>query len=173
MGWPGHKPERARRWPDSGRRGLGAHAAAWRLLACTGIAGMALLTGSAAEATFGTGPSAPAMTLATPTLAPPTGLSGSCPALSNAVVLTWTASASSFATGYSVLRSTTNGSGYSKVGTVSGASTVTYRDPLSGLLNSTTYYYVLQTTASFTNPWSSVNSAQASVAVTIALGLCA
>ncbi|WP_123042053.1 DUF4832 domain-containing protein [Cohnella candidum] len=81
----------------------------------------------------------------------PTGLTATA---GNAqVALTWTAS--SGATSYRVLRSTTSGSGYSLIaGNVSGT---TYTD--AGVTNGTTYYYVVQAVNS---AGSSGNSAQAS-----------
>jgi Glycoside hydrolase family 44/Fibronectin type III domain len=57
------------------------------------------------------------------------------------VALTWTASTS--ATSYNVMRSTTNGSGYTKI---SSPTTTSYTD--TGLTNGTTYYYVVTATNS-------------------------
>jgi bacillopeptidase F len=54
------------------------------------------------------------------------------------VTLTWTASTSTVS-GYNIYRSTTNGSGYSKINT-SLVSGVSYTD--STVQSSTTYYYV-------------------------------
>lgn len=110
---------------------------------------------------FNAGPNA-AMSISTATLVAPTGLSatGGCQALiiGPKMTLNWTATASSFATGYTVWRSTTHGSGYSQIATLSGRATVTYVDTtVSGL--STTYFYVLQ--AAFSN-WTSANSVEAS-----------
>ena len=69
-------------------------------------------------------------------LAPPTNLSAV--GGNKQAVLTWTGS--SGATGYSVLRSTTNGGPYTSVGPT--VTTTTYTD--TGLTNGTTYYYVVQ-----------------------------
>jgi hypothetical protein len=106
---------------------------------------LARLTASAsATATFSTG-----------TLAPPTSLSATGGA---SVDLGWTASTSSTATGYAVLRSATSGSGYSQVGTVTPVSAIVGLDtPGPG-----TWFYVLQT---YRGGWTSGNSNQASAVV--------
>ncbi|HLI56047.1 MAG TPA: hypothetical protein VKY26_03335 [Actinomycetota bacterium] len=121
---------------------------------------------SPAAATFQPPAVTAAATMSSATLAAPTGLSGSCPALSSSVVLTWTATTSTFASGYAVFRSTTSGSGYGQIGTVSGRTTTTYTDTgPGGILSLGTYYYVVQ--AKFAN-WTSPNSTQASVTVLLA-----
>jgi Fibronectin type III domain len=56
-----------------------------------------------------------------------------------AVDLTWTASPSSFATGYEVLRASTSSGPFVAVATVTGSSTVSYTD--TGLAALTTYHY--------------------------------
>jgi hypothetical protein len=76
------------------------------------------------------------------------------------VLLNWTASTSTV-TGYNVYRSTTSGSGYSKVNSVP-VSGLTYTDS-STLLSGTTYYYV--TTAVDSNGDESTYSNQASAAI--------
>ncbi len=55
-------------------------------------------------------------------------------------VLNWTATASSGITGYNVYRSTTSGSGYTKIGSTN-SSTVTYTD--TTVQGSATYYFVV------------------------------
>jgi hypothetical protein len=101
-------------------------------------------------------------TIASSTLAAPTGLGaarGSCVVLtSSSVVLAWTPSASTFADGYEILRSTTSGSGYASIATVAGGATSTYTDTTVGFL--TTYFYVVQAKKL---AWRSANSNQASV----------
>jgi hypothetical protein len=67
--------------------------------------------------------------------APPTGLMAT--AGDAQVILSWTGSAG--ATSYTVKRSTTNGSGYTNVAT--GVTATTHTD--LGLVNGTTYYYVV------------------------------
>ena len=93
------------------------------------------------------------LTLSTDTLAPPTGLTATGPVTA---ALSWTASSDAYAAGYQVLRSTTSGSGYAVVGTVTpGGATGTTDAPGSG-----TFYYVLR---SYFQNWVSLDSNQASV----------
>jgi hypothetical protein len=103
-----------------------------------------------------------AMSVSTATLAAPTGLNairGICvPAVNSQANLSWTATASTFADGYEIARSTTSGGPYSTVGNVNGLGTVTHID--TGLAFSTTYYYVVRAKKYV---WRSVNSAQSSV----------
>jgi len=72
--------------------------------------------------------------------AAPTGLTAT--AGSTQVALSWTAS--SGATSYNILRSTTSGSGYTSV--VSGVTATSYTN--TGLVNGTAYYYVVTATNS-------------------------
>jgi hypothetical protein len=103
-----------------------------------------------------------AATYATGTLAAPTGAAaarGTCTILSSStVVVTWVQTTSTFADGYEILRSTTNGSGYASLETVAGRTTTTFTDTTVGF--STTYYYVIR---SKRNNWRSPDSNQASV----------
>lgn len=94
-----------------------------------------------------------AVTVGSPTIpAAPTGLTA---AAGNAqAALSW--SASSGAASYTVLRSTTNGSGYAQV--ADGIAGTSYTD--TGLVNGTTYYYVVKAVNS---AGASGNSNQASV----------
>lgn len=82
-------------------------------------------------------------------LAGPSGLgaSGACSILviGPAVELTWTATPSSFASGYDVLRSTSPTGPFVTVATVAGATTVTFTD--TGLPALTTYHYRLRSRA--------------------------
>ena len=95
-------------------------------------------------------------------LAPPTGLSAAvgCVAiiLLPRVTLTWTASPSTFAAGYDILRSTVSGGPYSQVGTASGGATTTFADTASLGFN-ITYFYVIR--ARITN-WVSATTTQVS-----------
>jgi hypothetical protein len=92
----------------------------------------------------------------TATLQPPTALAGTG---GTSVSLSWTASTSAGATGYRVLSSTTSGSGYAQVGSVTPVSaTSTTDNPAAG-----TWYYVLRT---YYAGWTSANSNEASVVVT-------
>jgi hypothetical protein len=80
---------------------------------------------------------------ATPTLGAPAAPTGLAATAGNAqVALTWTAS--SYATGYNVKRSTNSGGPFTSIGTTTSP-TVTYSDS-SGLNNGTTYYYVVSAT---------------------------
>ena len=95
-------------------------------------------------------------TFRTATLQPPTALAGTG---GTGVSLSWTASSSSGATGYRVLSSTTSGSGYSQVASVTPVgATSTTDNPAAG-----TWYYVLRT---YFASWTSANSNEASVVVT-------
>lgn len=98
-------------------------------------------------------------TFTTATLQPPTGLGASagCNLVNPKVTLTWTATTSTYADGYDVYRSTTNGGPYSSIAHVTGRATTTYTDTSVNL--NKTYYYVLKSTAF---SWTSANSGQAS-----------
>jgi hypothetical protein len=92
----------------------------------------------------------------TATLQPPTALAGTGGTTAG---LTWTASTSSWATGYRVLRSATSGSGYTQLSSVTPVTATSTTDsPAAG-----TWYYVLRT---YFASWTSANSNQVSVVVT-------
>jgi hypothetical protein len=97
----------------------------------------------------------------TATLQPPTGTTavrGDClPVLSIEVEASWTATASAFADGYQVFRSSTSGGPYTLIGTVAGRTTTSFTDTDVTFL--TTYHYVVKATR---NLWRSPNSVQAS-----------
>lgn len=78
-------------------------------------------------------------TVSAGTLEPPTGTAACVQLLPTRVRVTWTATPSSFADGYEVLRSTTDGGPYASVGTVGGQATTTFTDTTATSL--TTYYY--------------------------------
>src|SRR6478752_1319772 len=100
-----------------------------------------------------TGQDTSTLSVSTDTLAPPTSLAASGP---TTAALTWTASNDAYAAGYQVMRSTTSGSGYALVGTVTpGSASSTTDSPGSGV-----FYYVLR---SYFQNWLSVNSNEASV----------
>lgn len=89
-------------------------------------------------------------------LAPPTDLTaavGACSTLSgDGIVLSWTATPSSWAGGYEIARSLTVGGPYTVIAAVSGVTTTSYDDgPLSF---STTYYYAVRSTR---NVWRSTD----------------
>jgi hypothetical protein len=101
---------------------------------------------------------AAASTFSTETLDPPTSVNATA-ILFLTVSLTWVATVDVRATGYQVLRSTTSGSGYSVVATVTPRSATAYTDlPLVP----GTYYYVVR---SYFGSWTSANSNEASVVV--------
>ncbi|MFZ5874913.1 MAG: hypothetical protein ACOYXU_00760, partial [Nitrospirota bacterium] len=76
-----------------------------------------------------------------------------------ALALTWTPSASTDVTQQRVYRSTTTGGPYTLVTTIANNTTATYTD--TGLINGTTYYYVVR---GFDGTQESVNSNEASAA---------
>lgn len=133
-----------------------------RVLPRAVVAGMALLLGAAsvASAAFSSATSAGAIYSAA-ALSPPSSPStahGPCAVLSSASIrVSWSATPSSWADGYEVLRSTTSGGPYSLVGTVGGVGTLTYLN--ASLPFSTTYHYVVRATK---GNWRSANTTQVS-----------
>lgn len=120
---------------------------------------VAVLTAAAATAPTTlarlTGADASTLSVATDTLAPPTGLAASGTVT---VSLTWTVSNDAYAAGYQVFRSTTSGSGYSLVKTVTpGSATSTTDSPGNG-----TFYYMLR---SYFQNWDSVDSNEVSISL--------
>jgi hypothetical protein len=106
-----------------------------------------------------------ASTITADTLNPPTNLQ--CAGLPSCTVtfltkptLTWTATPDTYATGYQVWRSTTSGSGYTQVASVTPRTTTTWTDTTVAAL--TTYYYVVRAVA---NAWTSVFTSQVSATV--------
>lgn len=97
-------------------------------------------------------------TIATATLAPPTNpatAAGSCTLLTDSIVVSWTKTASTWADGYQVLSSTTNGGPYTVAATVAGRDTQTAT--ISGLPFVTTHYFVVRATKA---QWRSTSTAQ-------------
>ena len=140
---------RRRRGPMSGRLSSGLLAVllgAALLLAVAPTNALGLFTGSRAVA---------ANSISTNTLAPPTGLAASVSGTN--VTLTWTATPSSFASGYDVLRSTISGGPYTQIAQVTPRTTLTYVD--STVTAGTTYYYVLR---AYYQSWLSTSTAQVS-----------
>jgi hypothetical protein len=108
-----------------------------------------------------------ASTITADTLNPPTNLQ--CAGLPSCTVtfltkptLTWTATPDTYATGYQVWRSTTSGSGYTQVASVTPRTTTTWTDTTVAAL--TTYYYVVRAVA---NSWTSVFTSQVSATVVL------
>ena len=103
-----------------------------------------MLWATGAEAGFSATDSA-AMNVTTAALAAPTSLSGTgdCAGpLTPEVDLSWTATTSTFATGYAIRRRLVGGT-YVTVGTVTGRTTTTYTD-LGPLAPNTQYEYVVR-----------------------------
>ena len=124
----------------------------------------AALAGSA-SASFRSTSTTVAHSVGTGTLAAPTTVQATCVALSSNVTITWTATVSTIASGYTILRSATNGGPYTSIGSVVGRTTTTYTDTIATL---TTRYYVVEATR---NNWTSPNSNQSGVQ-SVALGVC-
>lgn len=106
------------------------------LLSATSVAEAGLGDTFAATTSYGTG-----------VLAPVTGLSaaaGPCSWSGDKTVLTWTASASPWADGYEVARSTASGGPHTVIATVAGGASVSYTDSPPSF--STTYYYAVRAT---------------------------
>jgi hypothetical protein len=106
-----------------------------------------LVSAAAAYAAFTSGTSA-AQAISTNTLLPPTGLQGTVATSCKKVTLTWTASASAYATGYTIQRNGTT------LGTVA-AGTTTYAD--NGASKTTSYTYTVLTTFQQWSAGASVN----------------
>lgn len=119
----------------------------------------ALLLAGVAYASWSRSVTGGPISVTTATLDAPTSLAATVNCtrhVGNTVGLTWTASTDKAITGYEIFRSTTSGSGYGSIGTVSGRTTTAYTDGTPAL--STQYYYVVQASRS---TWRSVNSGQA------------
>ena len=106
-----------------------------------------LLPAAAAYAAFTSGASA-AQSVSTNTLQPPTSLQGMVAASCKKVTLTWTGSASAYATGYTIQRDGTT------LGTVA-AGTTTYADSTAS--KSTSYTYAVLTTFQQWSAGTSIN----------------
>ncbi len=115
------------------------------------VAGAGALVGKAAG-TFSEQAQVGGNTFTSDTLDPPTGLTATGGA---SVVLDWTPTVDTYASGHRVLRSATSGGPYSQIAEVTPRTTTTYTDnPPAG-----TYYYVVR---AFHQNWESANSNEAS-----------
>ena len=128
------------------------------------VSGLALATAGSSLA-LATDRESVASTVTTDTLDPATNLlcngTATCTvALINKPALTWTATPDAYATGYDILRSTTSGSGYAVIASVSGRTTTTHTDTTVAPL--TTYFYVVRARA---GSWISPNSNQVQATV--------
>lgn len=126
-----------------------------RRRAAAGLAALAILGGRMVGdslARFSDAASVGGNTLTTDTLAPPTSLATRG---GGTIVLNWTATTDTYASGYNVLRGTAPGGPYSRIAQVTPRTTTTYTDiPSPG-----TFYYVVR---SFFQNWESVNGNEAS-----------
>jgi hypothetical protein len=111
------------------------------------VCAAALLSAAAAYAAFDSGASA-AQSVSTNTLQPPTSLQGTVASSCKKVTLTWTASSSAFATGYTIQRNGTT------LGTVASGTT-TYADSTAS--KTTSYTYTVLTTFQQWSAGTSVN----------------
>lgn len=131
------------------------------------VALVGLVSSQVAWAAFGDTAQASA-TYSTDSLAGPTSPSagpGTCTVFSNdRIVLSWTATSSTWADGYEIARSLIPGGPYTVIGTVSGVGTTNYND--GPLAFSTTYYYAIRSTR---NLW---RSEDATVSRTTRSSLC-
>lgn len=126
------------------------------------VSSIVVLAAAATAAAALTNSVSASQTIATATLAAPTGLAVnqiSCKKNSPPqIALSWTPSTSSFTSGYTIYRTTTSGTGYTQIGTTN-SSTSSFTDPSTTLGYTTTYYYVVDATY---QSWSA-RSAQSSV----------
>jgi hypothetical protein len=127
-----------------------------RLLVVVAALILAATIAPLALAGFASAIAAGAQTLTSATLAAPTGLNVSCP--NGPTTLSWTATGSSYADGYDVLRGTTSGGPYPTSFHVSGRTTTTYTDTTTN--GTLVYYYVARATK---NNWRSANTAQVTI----------
>lgn len=127
---------------------LGLALAGWCLALAPSAWAIFVDPGSSASQSMSTGQ------LAAPTA--PAASAGLCtPAVTDRIVISWTATSSSWASGYEILRSTTSGGPYTVAGTVSGAGTTTFTD--APLAWSTTYHYRVR---AMKHQWRSSTTAQ-------------
>jgi hypothetical protein len=141
------------------------------LLAAAVVAAVAVAPGLANWASSAT---AGSQLLSTVSLAAPTNVTaarGACTILnapSLTVNVSWTATTTAQAQGYSILRSTSAAGPFVAVGTTSGINTTTWIDATRQLAFSTTYYYIVKATIA---SWTSGPAGPASV--TTPSSLCA
>jgi hypothetical protein len=135
--------------------------AAFLALALALLLGAAALVGETAG-TFSDQAQVGGNTFTLDTLDPPTGLTATGGA---SVVLDWTPTVDTYASGHRVLRSATSGGPYSQIAEVTPRATTAYDDcPGAG-----TYYYVAR---AFYQNWQSLNGNEASVSFGGSGGIC-
>jgi hypothetical protein len=131
-----------------------------RVAALATVTLVACVLAAVASADWSTQAGAGPLTISAATLSPPSALTATRSCVRNVrnwVVLRWTATPSSFATGYEIFRASGSGSPAS-IATVSGRGTVTYTDKT--VSSSRTYSYTVQATYL---GWSSVPSNTATI----------
>ena len=132
------------------RQLLAVAALAAPLLVIQAVAFAGWVDSATASASYSTG-----------SLAPPTNpatAAGICVVVvGDRIVVSWTATTSTWADGYLVARSTISGGPYTVVGTLSGQGTTTFND--GPLAFSTTYHYVVRATK---GAWVSADTTQVS-----------
>lgn len=154
----------------SARRGLSDSGPPAKVYVAATIAAtvVLLLLGSVSTAAWTSTTSNSGNSFAADSLGAPSNLSatGRCGLIivGPEVALSWTATPSTYATGYLILRSDTSGGPYTQVGSVSGRDTTTFTD--QNVSGGRTYYYVVQATYA---GWTSANSNEASATTP---GLC-
>lgn len=120
---------------------------------CVVLCGLTVFTAASVRASlaaFTSSASNGSNALATDTLVPPTGLTADG---GNSIVLNWTATVRTYATGYHVLRGTADGGPYTQIAVVTPRTNVTFTDgPPPG-----TYYYVVR---AYYENWESADSSQ-------------
>ncbi len=136
---------------------------------------VALAAAAPALAGWSSAADAGSLSVSSASLAAPTGVAaarGACTIrqrTSLTVNVTWTATSSPQATGYTILRATSAAGPFASVGTVGGIGTTAWTDATGQLRFRTTYYYVVEATV---QSWTSPDSASGSV-TTPRSGTCA
>ena len=138
-----------------------------RRIFCVCALGVALaIVAPVALGAWSSSVSAGPLPVSSATLAAPTGAAATTSACTKhdpttiQVAVSWTATSSAFASGYTIMRGNAAGGPFSTVGNVSGRTTVTFTDTSGTMALSTNYYYVV--VATFAS-WSSGNSNVATV----------
>ena len=133
-----------------GRRALAARLSRRAAIVCLGVLMTMPLLGTRAFASFTSTPAAAAMALSAPVLNPPTNPSASASCALILLVpqanLSWTATTSSFADGYQILRSSTSGGPYSLITSLPTSLGITFIADAASLVGGHTYYYVVRAT---------------------------
>ena len=149
------RPVVRRRRPARRPRRVAATPAMLTVLLLASVLPLALSAPPTSGATLSDVASVTANTLTSGSLLPPTNLSAAA-AGGGGAALTWTATTSTIATGYLVLRSSTIGGPYTQIATVSGGTSTSYTDSTA----TGTVYYVVQSSV---QSWSSANSTEAAL----------